>query len=123
MSENETSKPLLTNRLYDILKFTAQILLPGAGTLYFSLAGLWNLPNATEVVGTVVAVDTFLGLLLGLSTANYNNSDAKYDGVIRVEEGTAGPRLGMQLTHLEDPLEVANQNEVVFKVVKEPAAE
>lgn len=62
----------MSNKTYDILKWVAQILLPGIGTLYFALAGIWNLPFAEEVVGTITAVDTFLGLLLGISTVNYN---------------------------------------------------
>ena len=53
----------LSNKSYDILKYIAQIVLPAAGTLYFALAQLWNLPHPTEVVGTITAVDTFLGAL------------------------------------------------------------
>lgn len=62
----------LTNKTYDTLKWVAQYLLPAVGTLYFALAGIWNLPYGEEVVGTVTAVDAFLGVLLGISTANYN---------------------------------------------------
>ena len=62
----------MSNKTYDILKWIAQILLPGIGTLYFALAGIWNLPLAEQIVGTITALDTFLGLLLGISTAKYN---------------------------------------------------
>lgn len=62
----------MSNKTYDILKFVAQILLPALGTLYFALAGIWDLPKGEEVVGTIVALDTFLGALLGISTSNYN---------------------------------------------------
>ena len=62
----------LENRQYDILKWIAQILLPAIGTLYFALSKIWGLPFATEIVGTISAVDVFLGALLGISTANYN---------------------------------------------------
>lgn len=61
----------LSNKTYDILKWIAQILLPACGTLYFALSKIWGLPLATEVVGTVAAVDTFLGALLGISSMNY----------------------------------------------------
>lgn len=64
----------MSNKTYDVLKWIAQILLPAAGTLYFALAGIWNLPYAEGVVGTITAIDTFLGCLLGISTANYNKS-------------------------------------------------
>lgn len=63
---------MMSNKMYDILKWIAQYLLPGVGTLYFALAGIWKLPYGEEVVGTITAVDAFLGLLLGISTANYN---------------------------------------------------
>lgn len=62
----------MNNKTYDILKWTAQILLPAIGTLYFALAGIWHFPFAEEIVGTITAVDTFLGILLGISTSNYN---------------------------------------------------
>ena len=62
----------LSNKTYDIMKFVAQILLPAIGTLYFALAQIWELPLAEEIVGTITAVDAFLGALLGISTANYN---------------------------------------------------
>lgn len=62
----------LENRQYDILKWIAQILLPAIGTLYFALSKIWGLPFATEIVGTISAIDVFLGALLGISTANYN---------------------------------------------------
>jgi len=62
----------LTNKAYDILKWIAQIMLPAIGTLYFALSKIWGFPFATEVVGTIAAVDTFLGAILGISTANYN---------------------------------------------------
>lgn len=61
----------LSNKTYDILKFIAQILLPSLGTLYFALAGIWGFPYGEQIVGTITAVDTFLGALLGLSSANY----------------------------------------------------
>lgn len=62
----------MSNKVYDILKWIALIGLPALGTLYFTLAGIWHFPFAEEIVGTVTAVDTFLGIILGISTANYN---------------------------------------------------
>lgn len=61
----------LNNKTYDILKWIAQYLLPAAGTLYFALAGIWGLPYGEQIVGTITAVDTFLGVILGISTAAY----------------------------------------------------
>ncbi|MBQ2348195.1 MAG: phage holin [Clostridia bacterium] len=58
----------LSNKTYDTLKWTAQYLLPALGTLYFSVSQIWGLPYGEEIVGTITAVDTFLGVLLGLSS-------------------------------------------------------
>jgi hypothetical protein len=62
----------MNNKTYDALKYIAQYVLPGLGTLYFALASIWGLPYGEQIVGTITAVDTFLGLLLGISTSNYN---------------------------------------------------
>lgn len=64
----------MSNKVYDILKFIAQIVLPALGTLYFALATIWSLPYAGEIVGTITAVDTFLGAILGISTIKYNKT-------------------------------------------------
>lgn len=64
----------MSNSTYDKLKFIAQVVLPAAGTLYAALAGIWGLPYAEQIVGTIVAVDTFLGVLLKISTYQYTKS-------------------------------------------------
>lgn len=62
------------NKVYDILKYIAQIVLPALATLYFALSKIWGLPYGEEIVGTISAIDVFLGALLGLSSMNYNKS-------------------------------------------------
>ena len=62
----------MSNKLYDILKWIALVLLPAIGTLYFALAGIWGIPYGEEIVGTITAVDAFLGVCLGISSHNYN---------------------------------------------------
>ena len=61
----------MSNKVYDILKFIAQIVLPAVGTLYFALASIWGLPYGEQIVGTITAIDTFLGAILGISSNNY----------------------------------------------------
>lgn len=65
---------MMSNKVYDVLKWIAMYLLPAMGTLYFALAGIWNLPYGEEVVGTITAVDTFLGVMLGISNAQYKKT-------------------------------------------------
>lgn len=67
----------MTNKTYDVLKWIAQYLLPALGTLYFALANIWNLPFGEEIVGTITAIDAFLGVLLGISTMQYNKTIKK----------------------------------------------
>ena len=65
----------LNNKTYDVLKWVAMYLLPALGTLYFAIAGIWGFPYGEQVVGTITAVDTFLGVILGISTAKYNKTN------------------------------------------------
>lgn len=62
----------MSNETYDILKWVCQLLLPALGTLYFALAQLWGFPYAEQIVGTITAIDAFLGVVLQISTDNYN---------------------------------------------------
>ena len=63
---------MMENKTYDLLKKIAQIWLPAIGTLYFALAQIWGLPYAEQIVGTITALDAFLGAVLGISSFNYN---------------------------------------------------
>lgn len=64
----------MSDSVYDKLKFLAMIVLPAIATLYFTLAGIWGFPYGEQIVGTITAIDTFLGVILGISTANYNKA-------------------------------------------------
>ena len=65
----------MTDKMYDLLKWVAQILLPAVATLYFAIAHIWGLPYGEQIVGTITAVDTFLGICLGISTAQYKKGE------------------------------------------------
>ena len=62
----------MSNKTYNVLKWIAMVVLPAVATLYFALAGIWGFPYGEEIVGTITAVDTFLGVLLGISSAQYH---------------------------------------------------
>lgn len=64
----------LNDKVYDVLKWIALYLLPALGTLYFALSDVWCLPYGEEVVGTITAVDTFLGVVLGISSVEYKKT-------------------------------------------------
>ena len=61
----------LSNKTYDVLKYITTIVLPALGTLYFALSGIWGFPYGEQIVGTITAVVTFLGVCLGISTKTY----------------------------------------------------
>ena len=62
----------MSNKMYDILKWVALCLLPGAAALWLALASIWGLPYGEQIGCTIAAVETFLGVLLGISSARYN---------------------------------------------------
>ena len=62
----------MSNKTYNVLKYITQIVIPALGTLYFALAGIWGFPYGEQVVGTLTAIDTFLGVCLGISSKQYN---------------------------------------------------
>lgn len=62
----------MSNKVYDVLKYIAQIVLPAVATLYAGLSKIWTLPYPVEIPGTIMLVDAFLGALLKISTDKYN---------------------------------------------------
>lgn len=64
----------MSNKVYDVLKYIALVVLPAAGTLYFALSGIWGLPCGEQVVGTITAVDAFLGALLDAARRKYSET-------------------------------------------------
>jgi hypothetical protein len=107
---------VLTGKAYDYTKFAALILFPALATLYFALAQIWGVPNADKIVGSITSLDTFLGILLGLSTASYNASDAAYDGQMNVV--SKDDKLTYSLELNDDVEDLPNKGSVTFKVNK-----
>jgi hypothetical protein len=112
----ETASPLVSNKLYDFLKPTVTIVLPGAGALYFALAQIWGFPAAEQVVGTIAAVNVFLGLLIGVSSRTYNND--KYAGNIVVSQKDGGGTLYSLELNGEPEDVLGGTDEVVLRVNK-----
>lgn len=77
LAGDTTREWILPTNWYDILTFVAQIFLPALAALYAALGGIWGLPYIDQVVGTIVAFDTFLGLLLGFSTSEFHKKVAQ----------------------------------------------
>ena len=108
----------LSQKMYEVLKRIAMVWLPAAATLYGGVAAFWGLPATSAVIGTIVAVDTFLGILLGVSTSQYN-AGASASGIITVNSDPSVGRLSFNITQDLDELEQLGL--AVFKVVHSSA--
>ena len=75
--QDEIIPLLMSDKTYDIMKWIVQYILPGLGVLYAIIAGVTGLPYAEVVLAVVMAVDWFLGIILGISTKQYNKYIAK----------------------------------------------
>lgn len=109
---------LLSDKAYFLLNNAALVVLPALGTLYAALAVIWGLPAGKEVVGTIIAVDTFLGVLVKVGETSYDNSGAKYAGTINVSDTPEKTTFSLDLnTHPDD---LKNATEASFKVQNNP---
>lgn len=61
----------LNNKVYDILKYIALIVLPALATLLLGLGELWGITMMPKIAGTVTLIATFLGAILQVSTSKY----------------------------------------------------
>lgn len=61
----------MSNKVYDVLKWIATLVLPALATLYATLAGIWGLPYGEAISATIMAIVTFLGVVLKISSDNY----------------------------------------------------
>ena len=76
----------LPNKVYDILKYLTIIVLPAIGALYTGLAQIWELPYAAQIPATITVICTFLGAILCISTAQYNQVQGKHEPIYGAEE-------------------------------------
>jgi hypothetical protein len=113
---------MLSEAMYTKMKFLVQIVLPALGTLYFTLSNIWGLPGAEQVMGTLSALAIFFGLLLGLSTKNFDQSEARYDGAMHFTPNPTGEGGAYLLELKGDPANIQYMDKVTFKVDSPPQA-
>lgn len=102
----------MNDKLYNILKWIAQLVLPAIGALYFALSTIWGLPYGEEIVGTITAVDAFLGAILGVSTASYNRSGK--DGTLQID--TSNPEKDTYRINVNDLYHLKNKSTITLNV-------
>ena len=76
----------MSNKVYDILKFIAMIVLPAFATFYAKVAGIWGLPYGDQISQTIMAIDTLLGAILMISTASYKKGLLEEKPEVEAEE-------------------------------------
>lgn len=113
-TDESTPTLVVSDKLYDALRFVAVIVLPALGALYFGLASVLGLPAAEQVVGTITVLDTFLGVLVRTMRKSYEKSDARFDGAIHIEPDEEEGVSNLNVTL--DPMAVATKDEVLVKV-------
>lgn len=108
-----TTNPLISNTSYNYLKYTVQIALPALGTLYFTLASIWNLPYGEQVVGTITAIALFGGVMIGVAKNKYEKSDVKFDGAMNVDHAADEE---FRLEFKQELPDLADKDEITLKV-------
>jgi hypothetical protein len=114
-TNNLSNTPLLSNQTYDFLVKLVQIVLPAFATLYFTLASIFALPGAEQVVAASAAFATFFGVLLKLSNRSYEASGVKYDGSVNITTDEIGGKV-FSLELDGDPSDIEFMDEVRFNV-------
>jgi hypothetical protein len=110
---------IFSGKVYDVLKWIAQVVLPALGTLYFTIDELMHWDHGALISGIVLAVDAFLGVILGLSSNQYNKQvrDNAPDGDLIVSETDGEKYFGLGIS--KDAFEgIADKTTVRLNVVK-----
>ena len=68
----------LPDKWYDVLKWVCLIFFPACAWLILQIGAMVGIPNPERIAAIINAVATFIGLLIGVSTYNYNK--AKEEG-------------------------------------------
>lgn len=111
-----TKKHVVETVFFDVLKVLSLVVLPLAGTLYFTFAGALNLPSPEYVVGGLAAASAAIGTFVRTNEVKYNASDAKFDGVVNVIQ--TDEKKVYQLALKNDPNLIDQAEHLILKVVK-----
>lgn len=115
MAETKNSTIMLSDKTYELGKKLVQVVLPAISSAYFGLSSIWGLPSPEKVVGSLAVVTTFLGVMLGISSRNYDASGAAHDGVMNVSQEEDG-KLLYSLELNDDVTDLASKDHISFKV-------
>lgn len=120
MLQTVNNKVMLTDNIYAAGKKLVQVIIPAGATAYFTLGTIWGLPAVDKVTGSLAVVAVFIGACLGISSKNFDASEAAFDGKMIGHTDENGKTM-YTLEWPGDPADIVNQKAVTFKVVP-PAA-
>lgn len=66
---------ILPDKLYNVLKWLCLIFAPALITLLTTIFTLYGIPNVEIVTGTIAAIATFIGALIGVSSKAYSKKN------------------------------------------------
>jgi len=101
----------IPNEIYDKLKWIVAIVLPAFIAMYSAVAGIWGFPYTEQIVGTLAAITAFLGVILGISTHNYNKT---CDGILHVD--TSDETTDNYLFEVDDLDNITDKNKITLKI-------
>lgn len=120
MLVKQNERVMLSDSAYANGKKLVQVYIPALSALYFGLGNIWGFPAIEQVVGSLAVIATFIGVVLGLSSKNYDDSGAAYDGKMKVLTSETGAKL-YSLEIDGDPSELQNKKLVSFLVTPDDA--
>lgn len=117
--DNDNAGFQLSGPVYEKMKWFVQLVLPALITLYFTIDQILGLPHTDEVMGIMAAITTFLGVLLRISTGNFQKDDSRFVGetYLAITEDDDLKRVFNITNDNIDP----TKKELTFKVVNQIA--
>ena len=84
----EVKYPVLPDKVYNVIKWIAIIVIPACNTFFIVLAKAWNWDVPVEaIVATTTGLQALMGALLGFSTHQYTKMQAALSTVKETTEG------------------------------------
>lgn len=107
---------ILNNKQYEVAKWLVQIVMPAVASAYFALSQLVGLPAGGTVAGVMAILTTLVGTVLGISTKQYNQSDARFDGYIEAEVDPGGVKTINLVVNGDPETAIEERDELIFKI-------
>lgn len=110
---------ILSNKWYNVMKWVVTIVMPASATLIAALGAIYDWSWAENAVATIVALATFLGTIMMISSTKYHKTEQSLvdavDGVITVEEDPGGRMYSIEPTN-DDLDQLGDKEYMTFRV-------